>query len=378
LDDGVISFGGEVYRDPRHALAVRLPASAKPTWVVSGYRTREVTALADRVLMAASGVRFHRSRKDFDYWLFENPWLGRRGRWQQAPSGPALDPEEEDGFAVRDAAYARLRTIRLRHVRLRVPADDLGDDACRRLAHALDAAAAAMAARVPMALREPIDVVVETDFESQGRHLGAIGETVLGPDGTLHLVYQPEDLDAYRHGLARLLVRRAGLASSAPWLEDGAALWLSEDWLGRPYRSWLPAFAAARVLPTPRELLAAARQDDASTVLWTPVAADVVRRLEGETLREKLSAMPSLAAVRQRLDEIAGLPAPAPMSAGRSLKPFINGVSLAMANGLEIGYHASGVDAQLARLAALGADAVSVMPFGYQPIPDEPQLRFLN
>ncbi|MCP4664662.1 MAG: hypothetical protein GY856_55470, partial [bacterium] len=43
-----------------------------------------------------------------------------------------------------------------------------------------------------------------------------------------------------------------------------------------------------------------------------------------------------------------------------------------------IGYHASGVDAQLARLAALGADAVSVMPFGYQPIPDEPQLRFLN
>ncbi|MCP4660332.1 MAG: hypothetical protein GY856_33445, partial [bacterium] len=152
LDDGVISFGGEVYRDPRHALAVRLPASAKPTWVVSGYRTPEVTALADRVLMAASGARFHRSRKDFDYWLFENPWLGRRGRWQQAPSGPALDPEEEDGFAVRDAAYARLRTIRLRHVRLRMPADDLGDDAGRRLAHALDAAAAAMAARVPMAL----------------------------------------------------------------------------------------------------------------------------------------------------------------------------------------------------------------------------------
>jgi hypothetical protein len=49
-----------------------------------------------------------------------------------------------------------------------------------------------------------------------------------------------------------------------------------------------------------------------------------------------------------------------------------------MAPGLESGYHAPAVERQLDRLAALGADAVSLMPFATQPGPTEPQLRLLN
>jgi hypothetical protein len=49
-----------------------------------------------------------------------------------------------------------------------------------------------------------------------------------------------------------------------------------------------------------------------------------------------------------------------------------------MLNRLDGGYHAPSVDGQLDRLAALGADAVSLMPFAYQRDPRRPGLAFLN
>jgi hypothetical protein len=58
--------------------------------------------------------------------------------------------------------------------------------------------------------------------------------------------------------------------------------------------------------------------------------------------------------------------------------PFFRGVSLAMLNSVDGGYHAPAIDHELERLAALGADAVSLMPFAYQSAPDRPELAFLN
>jgi len=49
-----------------------------------------------------------------------------------------------------------------------------------------------------------------------------------------------------------------------------------------------------------------------------------------------------------------------------------------MRNSLEDGYHSPSVGRQLDALAALGADAVSLMPFAFQPGPARPELRYLN
>ncbi|MFY9822201.1 MAG: hypothetical protein WAM82_12520, partial [Thermoanaerobaculia bacterium] len=61
-----------------------------------------------------------------------------------------------------------------------------------------------------------------------------------------------------------------------------------------------------------------------------------------------------------------------------NLPPFLAGVSLAMLNRLETGYHAPGVGRQLDAFAALGANAVSLMPFAFQRSLDQPEIAFLN
>jgi ketosteroid isomerase-like protein len=287
----------------------------------------------------------------------------------------------------------------------------------------------------------PIVVVVEDDFVAQARHAGEIGEAVPAatPDdhADLHLVYHPDDLFAYRVALAGRLIARAGLpvasrdaggsgpgrpagpggggapsgsrapadaagrtaplAPLPPWLARGAALWLAGDWYGRPYRGWLPWLAGAAVLPSAAELLAPAGQVEGTAVLWTPVAAALLDHLPGTTLAAKLdvarrltprdvdswlAALASLApageAAGAAKGRVAGAAAAGAGRRGPRPLPLLRGVSLAMENSLEGGYHAPVLDRQLDRLAALGADAVSLMPFAYEEGPAEPRLHMLN
>jgi hypothetical protein len=272
-------------------------------------------------------------------------------------------------------------------VTLLVPPDERGKPEMARLAAELNRAAADMTSRLPSAPgapAKPLTVIVEPDHVEQGRHTGEIGEAVPGKtDGKadLHLVWDPRDLGAYRYALARVLISRAGLATKAPpWLERGAALWLSGDWYGRPWRDWLPLFAAARVIPTAADLLAGEDARDASAPLWTPAAAAVVDRLPGATLAEKL-ARPSPEAVAAILSRLAAPPiqnSKSKVQNSPSSLPFLAGVSLAMLNRLETGYHAPAVGKQLDAFAALGANAVSLMPFAFQRAPDRPEIAFLN
>ncbi|HXO22481.1 MAG TPA: hypothetical protein VOA87_21380, partial [Thermoanaerobaculia bacterium] len=104
-------------------------------------------------------------------------------------------------------------------------------------------------------------------------------------------------------------------------------------------------------------------------------------RLPGDTLAAKLSAPLPGAAVTAALAALAHLPSPpvAPKVRGAvAPPPFFRGVSLAMRNSVEDGYHAPGLGERLARLSRLGADAVSLMPFAFQPAADQPRLRYLN
>ncbi len=251
-----------------------------------------------------------------------------------------------------------------------------------RLAAELDRAAAGMAPRVPVTLSSPITLVIEPDYVAQAKHAGEIGEAVRGHSDNpadLHLVYHPDDLPAYRFALAGALVARAGLAEKLPpELARGAALWLSRDWYGRPYPGWLPLLAAARVLPDPEEILAREEPPDSSILLATPAAAAVVDRLPGATLAAKLKPPPRPEQVREILLRVGSSPLPPSSPAPARSVPFLKGVSLAMMNRLEGGYHAPTVGRQLDAFARLGANAVSLMPFAFQPGPDRPELRYLS
>jgi hypothetical protein len=263
------------------------------------------------------------------------------------------------------------------------------------LAAQLDRAARAMAPRIPLAetaARLPVTVVLEPDFVAQAGHAGVIGEAVVNPVAglvDLYVVHHPDDLFAERQALARVLLGRAGLdrAPGPGWLPEGAALWLSRDWYGRTWADWMPRLAAARVLPSAADLLPAEgdRQPAASRVLWTPAAAAVVERLPGATLAEKLREAPGRERVAAILAQMTRMAAEAPpvqplprTAAAKAALPFLKGVSLAMLNRVEGGYHAPAIDRQLQRLRGLGASSVSLMPFAFQPGPDSPDLAYLN
>ncbi len=385
-----LALAGTRYPDLSQSLAVRIPGAAKPTWVIVGGETESLVELADGILfrLAASLTGERRGRRwgplEMDYLLQQTPWMERSGRWKPAGEGAwTVDRDSErDDLGEWDRSFAGLEPIRGERVTLLVSPGSQGRPELIRLAADLDRAVAEMAPRVPVSLSSPtsrVTIVVEPDYVAQGRHTGDIGEAVPGRRAALHLVYNPADLPAYRFALAQVLIARAGLAKNVPEaLKRGAALWLSRDWYGRPYADWLPLLAQARVLPEPGEILASHELEDGSPVLWNPAAAAVVDRLPGTALADRLATIPMEARIGEILNQIQTFRARSKMAVAPPALPFLKGVSLAMSNSLEGGYHAPALGTQLDRLANLGANGVSLMPFAFQPRADGPDLRFLN
>ncbi|MFW6012452.1 MAG: glycoside hydrolase family 113, partial [bacterium] len=421
-------FAGTRYSEPSMELALRLPGPEE-RWLVTGASRRALVRATNRTL-ARVVQDFYASRSFaegerpgdhdlVDYELQSRPWRTRSGRW----TGPvedgryAVDPEaERDDFAARERWRDALDPVGSGAVRLLAPPAEDGAAELGELAAALARAAVAMAPEVPLeagGLRaRPVDVALESDHVEQLRHADALGLAVPGSGGRapdLHVVLRPEDRWAYRHAVARVLLERSGVAHGRPpWLVAGAALWLAGEaeepgaasWYGRPFRDWLPDLAAAGVLPEADVLLDSEGppgRGDGSAVLWTPAAAAVVERLPGDTVEEKL-ALADRAAVERALTAVehavaagsgsgraahrgagpaASRESPAPGSASLPSR-FLRGVSFAMSNSVEGGYHAPAIGERLDELATLGADAVSLMPFAYQARPDAPELRFLN
>jgi hypothetical protein len=342
------------------------------------------------------------------------------------------------GAAAREgaASLAGRAVIEGERVRLYLPAGEVSGAEHHTLFRELDAAVAEIAPRVPVEVESPLTVAIELDYPALARATGRLEPAVAtrvpvrqatrerdrrreGPSAEaaaeVHLVLHSDDLYAVRHAVAGALLARAGLSARLPpWFERGAALWLSGDWFGRPYEQWLGPLARAHALPSEAQLLAPEEQLDGSAPLWTPAAAAMVGGLRGETVAAKLARVPGEAAVRALLwriearalglstgvagpDRVAGpdgaverasptlrtAPAsPPPSGSARPPepppRPFLHGVSLAMLNRIDGGYHAPSVDDALDRLEALGADAVALMPFAYQRDPRRPEMAYLN
>lgn len=379
-----IALAGDVYPSARLGLAVRLPDSKPSTWVVLGPDVVRTASLVDSVLFQAAELPlgWGGPKREIDYLLRQHRWAERSGRWSRGPEGGfGIDSEEKNDFAEREAFEASLRPEEVGALRWQRPGRTPGPE-LSAVQKELSRWIEQIAEKVPVALEPLPEVVIEPDFVSQGRHLGAIGEAVVAADAeTVHLVFHPDDTWAYRQALARLLIRRAGI-ELPPWFEDGAALWLGGQWYGRDYGEWTTELARLQTLPTAEELLAGERQRDSSAVLWPPVAATLIDRLPGRTLQEKVDRSPSpegLAGLLEALRVEARAEAGEGARRARARLPgFVRGVSLAMSNGMDVGYHAPGIDDQLRVLRRMGADGVSIMPFAYQSDPKRPELAFLN
>lgn len=336
---------------------------------------------------------------------------------RRPPRREVAGPEE------RAAWLATLVPVESGPVRLLVPEERAGEPALRELAGELARAVESMAARLPVAPEniERIEIAVEPDLVAQAVHAGAIGPMVApslsdvlapevvaqGPD--LHLVLPGETgaeedwvhhFALARHLLARWFEARPEGERPSPWLLEGVALWLAGgSWYSRATDDWVPLLAAADVLPTADELLAPGeeagesdppsqsqrrrRRRDESDVLSTPAAAAVVALLPGRSAVERLAAADrasvtaALARLVARAVEAPEPPSSAPLTGELSeLAGFQRGVSLAMLNSLDGGYHAPSNRDALERLAALGANSVSIMPFAFQRDPREPELGF--
>ena len=384
-------LGGVRYGDDELAFALLLPerstegsATEKRRWIACGADAEKTAGVVNLILMQETGVRFWRQLDTFDYLVFEHSYSQRSGHWQEGADGRvALDPNERDDLRSRTETYESMWPIERQHVTLRAPAAAKGDARAPALADQLDEMASTLGARLGHDLPGKVEALIENDHIEQGRHTGAIDPAVLFR-GRLHLVYHPDDVDFYRVEMARLLIRRANI-ELPPLFEDGAAVWLAGRWYGKSFGDWMPALTFGRVLPNAEEISARERPGDASRVLFAPAIAWALDQLPGQTLKAKLKARSPQHTVQQLADRLAGRakdktakkPAGHTATDGTHL-PFQRGVSFAMSNGLEIGYHAPGVDQQLQRLSAMGTDAVSIMPFAYQPRPDAAELSFLN
>lgn len=423
VDRPRLTFDGTEYRGSKGTLALRIPETTPRTWLVTGTSTTGTVSLVNEILS-----RLERGNASpVDYLLQENPWLERSGQWRRRGADFVVDRTvERDQLAQRERALTRLaRVVSGPWVELRVAGAQAQRRQYRELSRRLEAEAEAMAARIPLTLPSlgtPIVMVVEPDYVQQGRHTGAIGEAVAvtgsgeGQGVDVHLVFDPQDEHAYRFALAQVLLQRAQWPRSLPpWIATGCALWLSEDWYGRTYKEWIPTLSRAGVLPnfdillqkpgttpSPEESV-----DLGSRLLWAPAVAGAVDLLPGPTLARKLGpeagdptvegpapvallpetvsskllgTLESLGRWRPRTE------GPPPAEEGEPVQDppsrhdpaFLKGVSFAMLNRLEGGYHAPSIEGQLQRLRRLGGNAVSLMPFASQRSWDRPGLRILN
>lgn len=380
VDAAALRLGDVTYDAPDVALAVRLPDVAPERWLVTGRQARPVARLVAERVFAATGYLFAGWEGGVDYMLRQADWKRRAGRWRGAP-GAVHTADSRDDFAAARRWLAGLRAVEAGAVTLLLPADGHGaPPEPRRFAAELATAVEMMARRLGAPSGAPLTVAVERDHPQQIRHTGRVGEAVADGLADVHLVYDPRDGFAARHALARVLLQRAGLADGLPhYLERGAALWLSGDWYGRPWSDWPPRLAAAGVLPTAAELLSAERLPDGSDLLWAPLAALVVERAPGATLADKLATLPSAADVEAALASLGAEDAVPPLRRAVELPAFQTGVSLAMVNDIDRGYHAPAVMESLDRLRHdLGANAVSLMPFAFQRDAARPAMVFLN
>jgi len=333
-----------------------------------------------------------------DWRIYRDGVLARSGRFAQSAARPwrydaTLDRDRERD---RERFEASLRTLRGRSLAVRAP-DDLAPEATAAAAESLLARLDRMGFRAPsspvstLTLYRSLEEKGTLTRNTRPEHLeadGAHGARAAGRDA----------LDLW--SVAALRLRAMGASAEAPYLVP-AAVWLAGAFEGEPLARAVSRLYFGRLLPTARAA-ATRTKDFRSPLQWVPARAILARALwesaglrRGAALRSLLAAEPpgeldSLCAaagvrvgeVQKRYAALAdSLARAAPVALAprrpRAWRPehgFQRGVCLAHAVRLERGYLSAACAREIARLRGMGAEWVSLTPFGFLPSPATPEV----
>jgi len=380
------SFDGRTYGGPEDAIAVRDPAAPAETLIVANGRAAAMRIAARRLFFREGAER------DADYRVASGE-LSKTGRFIRAPSGAdaggggspvsgvlAIDrTADHDEIGGREAFVRSLHTVERSGVRWRYVESEPGRAAVARL-EALLARYRRPRAVAPVTVRIFPDPAMKAHLTGSSRPADVSreeGGVVLDVDASAPV--SPDLVSPY--------AAAAFFAAETPKLLERPRLLvaLGARAVGRFWERDVPGFAAfarqAGVEVSVEDVLRG--EDDISPIVATGSAAawiDAGVHAEGEVAVLRALAGPERALVAA-LDRWRPLSAAARFSVPRrrALPPgFLRGVSYAMSNSIETGYASPRSGETLARLAKLGADSISVIPFSFQPDAARPEIAFVH
>ncbi len=347
---------------------MRDPANASETLIFANARSA-VPRLAGRRLFFGDGP-------ETDYSVVSGD-LVKTGRFRAA--GPVLGivrASDHDEIQVREELLRSFVTVERAGVRWRFAEADRG--AVERLE--------AMLARFRRGAGLPVSVRVFPDATAKARLTGSSRPADVSRQADEVRV----DVDASAPAEPDLLspvFAAAAHGSAAPVLFSRPTLLMALGaraagrWWGRDVAGFAAFAERARVAPSVQEVMNS--DEDVSPILAVGTAAAWIEagvRAEGEpaVLRDLAGAAPALASALSRWQAAAGK-APVSAPARRPLPPgFLRGLSYAMSNSMDASYASPRSRETLSRLARLGANAISVMPFAFQREASRPGLSFVH
>jgi hypothetical protein len=348
-------FDGRKYAAKNEAIFLASPGISKDVFVL-GLSESAVVDLASRRLL-------DRPEKAADYAVLSGE-LTKEGRFVDKDGRLAIEPGSgRDQIADREEFFKSLRRAKRGSLEWEYPA------AQAAAAARWEKAAARFAGKKSFSIRVFPDAVVKALFTGSSRPADLVVE-----GGKIRV-----EIDASapeEPNLVSPVLAAASIAAANPTLLEHRTLLMADGarrfgkWWGREVRGFAAFTHAAGVEPSVEEVLQS--DPDVSPVLAIGAAAawlDAGARLESEAAVEKALSGASAALV----DALArwrgaawrqGVKPPA----RRALPDgFLRGVACAMSDSIEGAYFAPSSRATLERLKQLGADSVSVIPYGYAP-----------
>ncbi|MEO8190913.1 MAG: hypothetical protein ABI682_11280 [Acidobacteriota bacterium] len=365
-------FDGRTYRAPEDAIAVRDPAIPAETLLFANARPA-VPRLAGRRL-------FFREGPESDYLVISGD-LVKTGRFSAGAGAGALAilrASDRDEIRAREDLLHSFVTVEREGARWEFPETERA--AVERLEPML-AHFPRKAGGLPLVVRIFPDATAKARLTGSSRPADVSLRA-----GAVHV-----DVDASAPPQPDLLSPAFAAASegsgnpklfSRPTLLLAMGARAAGRWWGRDVPGFAAFAARAGVAPTVEEVMNEAA-DDVSPILAVGTAAAWVEagaRLEGEpAVRRDLSGADSVVTAALRRWEKAAAGAPVAPPPRRPLpKGFLRGLSYAMSNSLDASYSSPRSRDTLTRLAGLGANAISVMPFSFQREASRPTLAFVH
>ncbi|MEP6802635.1 MAG: hypothetical protein ABJC07_11885 [Acidobacteriota bacterium] len=362
-------FDGRSYRSPEDAVAVRDPAVPAETLLFANARSA-VPRLAGRRL-------FFREGPETDYLVVSGD-LVKTGRFSPVAGSLAiLRASDRDEIRAREDLLHSFVTVERSGIRWEFAEAD------RRAVERLEPLLSRFLRKGRVL---PVSVRIFPDATAKARLTGSSRPADVSRQESAVRV----DVDASAPAEPDLLspafaAAAHGAATPKLFSRPTLLLALGARSAGRWWGRDVPGFAAfarrAGVAASLDEVMGGS--EDVSPILAVGTAAAWIEagiRSDGESavLRDLTGADDSLRAALRRWEKAAdtasfSVPARRPLPAG-----FLRGLSYAMSNSMDASYASPRSRETLARLAGLGANAISVMPFSFQRDAARPSLAFVH